>query len=187
MSTEFLDERRKSLEDEFFHRENQKKLEAMKDKLSAQESRDELRRASGMNDDAVLDRLVALGIRGQTIAALSLVPLIVVAWADGSIQANERSSILESAKGKGIDAGGPGHEILSSWLDHKPEPALFDAWEGYIKTLVVELTDEQRKLMRTQILGFARMIAESSGGILGFGKVSASEEKVLARIDGAFH
>lgn len=186
VSTDFLDDRRKSLEDEFFHRENQKKLEAMKEKLSAQESREELRKASGMTDDAVLDKLTALGMRGQTVAALSLVPLIVVAWSDGSIQPNERKAILESAKGKGIESGAPAYEILASWLDQKPEPSLFDAWESYIQALVKELTEEQRKLMKTQILGFARMIAESAGGVLGFGKVSSAEEKVLDRIDGAF-
>jgi hypothetical protein len=187
VSSDFLDDRRKSLEDEFFYRENQKKLAILKNKLSVQETRAELREVSGMDDDDVLDRLVALGLKGETIAALSLVPLIAVAWADGAIQPGERTSILDCAKRKGISLGEPSYDVLSTWLDHKPEASLLDAWEDYVRALVKQLTDEQRKLMLTQIIGFARVIAESAGGVLGFRKVSSAEDKVLRRIEAAFH
>ena len=60
MSTS-LEDRGRALEDEFFHKENQKKIDALRGKLDAQRTRDELRRTSGMTDDAVLDRLIALG------------------------------------------------------------------------------------------------------------------------------
>src|SRR5690349_10262786 len=56
-----LEERGRALENQFYEKENQEKLAAMKTKLDTQRSKDELRRASGMSDDAVLDRLVALG------------------------------------------------------------------------------------------------------------------------------
>src|SRR5678815_5203129 len=88
-----LEERGRALENQFYEKENQEKLAAMKKKLDAQQSKDELRKASGMSDDAVLDKLVALGLRANTIAALSLVPLIQVAWADGTVQDNERTAI----------------------------------------------------------------------------------------------
>ncbi len=95
-----LEERGRALEDEFFHKENTAKLAAMKAKLESQSNKEELRKASGMTDDDVLDRLVALGMRADTIAALSLVPLVAVAWADGEIQDDERSAILQGAHGK---------------------------------------------------------------------------------------
>ena len=98
-----LEERGRALEDQFFEKENQQKLAAMKQRLDAQQTREELRKASGMTDDAVLDKLVALGLRSNTIAALSLVPLIAVAWADGEIQDNERTAILQGAHGKGLE------------------------------------------------------------------------------------
>src|SRR5262245_36827258 len=127
-----LEERGKALEDEFFYKEDQKKLAQMKDKIDAQAGREELKKVSGMSDDAVLDQLVALGLRANTIAALSLVPLIAVAWADGTIQDNEREAILQGAHGKGLDKGSPGHELLLSWLNKKPDDSLFGAWEAYI-------------------------------------------------------
>src|SRR5688572_13841673 len=70
-----LEDRAKALEDQFFEKENQKKLEAMRSQEAAKTTREELRKASGMTDEKVLDRLIALGLKTNTIAALSLVPL----------------------------------------------------------------------------------------------------------------
>jgi hypothetical protein len=181
-----LQDRERALENQFYEKENQDKLAAMKHKLDAQQSKDELRKASGMSDDAVLDQLVALGLRANTIAALSLVPLIQVAWADGAIQDNERTAILQGAHGKGLEEGSDGYELLQSWLKRRPGDELFTAWETYIKALAAQLNDEQNRLLRNQIVGFAKLVATAAGGILGFGKVSASEEKILHRIEAAF-
>lgn len=186
MSELTLQDRERALENQFYEKENQEKLAAMKRKLDTQRSKDELRKASGMTDDAVLDQLVALGMRSNTIAALSLVPLIQVAWADGTIQDNERTAILQGAHGKGLEEGSDGYELLQTWLKRQPGDELFTAWEAYIKALASQLNDEQNRLLRNQIVGFAKLVATSAGGILGFGKVSASEEKVLHRIEGAF-
>ena len=186
MSGVTLEDRAKALEDQFFEKENAKKLEAMRAKESEKASREELRKASGMTDDAVLDKLIALGLKTNTIAALSLVPLIEVAWADGEIQDNERNAILQGAHGKGLEAGSDGYDLLQNWLKRKPSTELFDAWQSYIKALAGQLNDEQNKLLKNQIVGFAKMVAASAGGFLGIGKVSASEEKALSRIEAAF-
>ncbi len=53
--------------------------------------------------------------------------------------------------------------------------------------LASQLNDEQNRLLKNQIVGFAKMVAASAGGFLGIGKVSASEEKVLSRIEAAFN
>lgn len=187
MSEVTLEERGRALENQFFEKENQKKLEAMRAKEAAQSTREDLRKASGMTDDAVLDKLVALGLKTNTIAALSLVPLIEVAWADGEVQDNERNAILQGAHGKGLEQGSDGYDLLQSWLRKKPTSELFDAWTAYIKALASQLNDEQNKLLKNQIVGFAKMVAASAGGFLGIGKVSAGEEKVLSRIESAFH
>lgn len=183
---DFLDDRRAALEDEFFHKENEKKLSKLREQLSAKESKEELKKASGMTDDEVIDKLVALGLRGTTVAALSLVPLIAVAWADGELQENERESILQAANAKGMGPGTPGHELLTSWLVKKPDDSLVDAWQEYMKALMAQLNDEQVRMLKNQIVGFAKVIAESAGGFLGFNKVSGKEKEVLVRIEQAF-
>ena len=181
-----LEERGRALENQFYEKENNEKLAAMKDKLDSASSKDELRKASGMTDEAVLDKLVHLGLKANTIAALSLVPLIEVAWADGEIQDNERTAILQGAHGKGLEQGTDGYELLQTWLKAKPSSELLEAWEGYIKALTGQLNEEQNRLLKNQIVGFAKMVAAAAGGFLGIGRVSASEEKVLARIEAAF-
>lgn len=187
MSNVTLEERGRALEDQFYEKENQAKLAAMKEKLDTQGSKDELRKASGMSDDTVLDKLVHLGLRANTIAALSLVPLIQVAWADGKIQDNERTAILQGAHGKGLEQGTAGYELLQTWLQKPPSEDLMTAWEAYIKALTGQLNDEQNRLLKNQIVGFAKMVAAAAGGILGFGKISAEEEKILQRIEQTFH
>jgi hypothetical protein len=186
MSTQSLEDRGRALEDEFFHKEEQKKLAQMKQKLAAQESREELKKVSGMTDDAVLDKLAGLGLRANTVAALSLVPLIAVAWADGSIQDQERLAILEAAEKKGLGKGTPGHDLLTGWLSRKPDDSLFDTWHAYISALAAQLTDDQIRKLRGEIVGFAKLVAGASGGVLGIGKISGKEEKVLQRIESAF-
>jgi len=181
-----LEERGHALENQFYEKENQAKLTALKAKLDRQQSKEDLRKASGMADEAVLDKLVQLGLTGNTIAALSLVPLIQVAWADGTIQDNERDAILDGAHRKGLEQGTAGYELLQTWLAQRPSEELMIAWEAYIKALVGQLTDEQNRLLKTQIVGFAKVVAASAGGFAGFGKISATEQKVLMRIEAAF-
>jgi len=186
MSEVTLEERGRALENQFYEKENKDKLAAMKSKLDTQSSKEDLRKVSGMTDDAVLDKLVNLGMTANTIAALSLVPLIQVAWADGQIQDNERTAILQGAHGKGLEKGTPGYDLLQTWLAKRPSDELLEAWEAYIKSLTAQLNDEQNRLLKNQIVGFAKMVAGAAGGFLGIGRVSASEEKVLARIEAAF-
>src|SRR5262245_19780368 len=102
------------------------------------------------------------------------------------MQDNERDAILHGAKGKGLEEGTPGYALLETWLARKPDDSLFEAWLGYIKALAAQLNDEQNRLLKKQILNFANLIAGSAGGFLGIGKVSGSEEKVLAKIEAAF-
>jgi biopolymer transport protein ExbB len=52
--------------------------------------------------------------------------------------------------------------------------------------LASQLNEEQNRLLKNQIVGFAKMVAAAAGGILGFGKVSGDEEKVLNQIEAAF-
>jgi hypothetical protein len=60
------------------------------------------------------------------------------------------------------------------------------ARDAPINMLASQLNDEQNRLLKNQIVGFAKLIATAAGGILGIGKVSTSEEKVLHRIEERF-
>lgn len=184
--SKILDERRQSLEDEFFHKQSQENLEALRKQLAQQTSKEELRKASGMTDEAVLDKLLDLGIGAETVLALSLVPLIHVAWADGKIQDEEREAILQGAQKKGIARESAAFGLLQAWLSQQPRPSLFDTWESYIKALRGRLSEAETAQLEAQVTRFARHVAEAAGGFLGIGKISGAEEAALARIEAAF-
>lgn len=186
MSKEFLKDRRESLEEEFFHKLQSDQIETLRAELERKEGREQLQAASGIADEAVLDQLAALGLSGVTMAALSMVPLVWVAWADGGVQEEERQAVLKAAHDRGIEEAGAAHQILAGWLAKKPKQVLFDAWAGYTRALADSLVPAQRAQLRGQIVGLARQVAESAGGFLGIHRISHKEEVALEAIEAAF-
>ncbi|HTE54939.1 MAG TPA: hypothetical protein VK698_28995 [Kofleriaceae bacterium] len=185
-SRDFLKDRREALEEEFFHKLQEQQLAALRTELDRKATREELRTSCGIADDAVLDQLVALGVSGSTMAALSMVPLVSVAWADGEVQDRERTAVLKAAHERGVDEKGPAHSLLAGWLARRPSPQLFDAWASYTRALAATLVPSQRVQLRQQIAGMARKVAESAGGFLGLGKIGQQEEATLAAIAAVF-
>lgn len=181
-----LDDRRKALEEKFFKDLEAKQIEELRARKAKQATKEELRKASGMTDEQVLDRLIELGISAETVSAMSLVPLIQVAWADGEVQQNEHDAIINFAHAKGIEKDSPAHVLLSKWLQKRPGNDLLDAWVSYIHALDEHLNAEQRKILKRQVIDKARTIAESAGGFLGFKKISREEEDMLAKLASAF-
>lgn len=176
----------RSLEDAFFARENAKLLEEMRRRSALRDRRDALRQVIKGADDALLDRLLDLGVNAETVLAMMLLPLVRVAWADGAIDPKEREAIQKAAEQRGIHPGSPGHELLANWLDHQPGESTVAAWANYIKGTWPSLTSPERDELRERLLRLARGVAEAAGGFLGLGsKVSAAERTVLDEIEAA--
>jgi len=181
-----LGDRVRTLEDEFFRREDERLTQQLRELKHREASREALATASGISKQAILDALLNLGIRPEVIGALSVVPLVEVAWADGTLDAREKRAILDRAEKSGIAPGAIDHDLLRSWLDHKPEPKLLTAWTHLIQGMCEQLTDEQVTALRTGLVERARAIAKASGGLLGVGSVSTVEEDMIRRLESAF-
>jgi len=175
----------RALEEAFFARENSKLLERMRERAERAERRAALREVAPHADDALLDHLIDLGIRPETALAMVLVPLAVVAWADGSIDARERAAILSAAEERGVAHGSPGHALLETWLSRPPGPEILAAWKRYIDATWSVFNDVERRAMRERMLGLARGVAEAAGGILGIRSVSAAERAALDELEQA--
>ena len=187
MADEFLGDRKKALEESFFAKENAKLVERLRTRKLAEQAEQSLMQASGIRDTEILRKLVELGIEADTWAAISLVPLIEVAWADGNIDPKERRAVLSAAEASGLLPGTPGYELLESWLAHRPDGRLIETWGEYIVALCANLGEAERHALAQEVLGRARSVAESAGGILGMGnKVSPEEEVMLSELKKAF-
>ena len=156
-----LSDRGRSLEEEFFKREDAKLLERLRALKHAETTRDLISRATGIKNKERLDKLMELKIGGETAAALSVLPIVEVAWADGSIDAKEREFLLQHAATKGFVDGYPvsvlgryEKELLSfvesqhpkaldlvrtkKKLDKDVEDALQAALKAFAQTFVVD-------------------------------------------------
>jgi len=177
----------RSLEELFFHKHNRVLAEQLHKDDTRRQKRQQLADATGIKDDALLDQLVDLDIDPATMVAFGLIPLIEIAWADFTMEPEERDTLLRVAGEQGIARDSVPGKILDQWLQKRPPRELLDAWKVYIRSLCEHLDRDQKSQLRDRLLGRARAIAESAGGFLGFGsKTSDAEEKKIRDLAKAF-
>lgn len=180
-----LHERGKSLEEAFFAKQSRDLIEKLKTQDQTAEAVDALRKATGIADESVLEGMVELGLGPETVASLSLVPLVDVAWADGEILEAERQAILEAAHSAGLDNAAT-NELLSGWLKRRPELEVIDLWKDYVAELKQSLTPDVFAALKKDIMGRAFEVADSAGGLLGIGTISKAERRRLSELEEAF-
>lgn len=138
----------------------------------------------GINDESLARELVDLGFAHKTAGVFPLLPLVYVAWADGSVSNAERSRILELAEEKGAKPGTAGYEFLSDLLERPLQPSFFDTCIKTIRKILENRTANDGETSKQDLVSLSLSVAEASGGFLGlFGdKVSDEERKVLEDI-----
>lgn len=186
MTEEAFYHRARTLEDRFFAQRDVELLEKLRQRRYEEVTVEELGHASGITDKALLANLAKLKITPQTLAALSVVPLIDVAWADGSIAPEEREAVLKAAVESGMPKDGPGYRQLETWLTTRPDERLLDVWADYVATLSKHLDPKDYHHVRDNLLARAKNVAQAAGGYLGYGSISPSEHKVLDKLAAAF-
>jgi hypothetical protein len=186
MSDEFLGDRKKALEAAFFAKQNAALLERLRVQHQRESRKEQLQSVCDLRDPELLEKLVDLGVDAESWAALSLVPLVEVAWADGALEPREREAILDAAAEEGIAPGSPGQALLDSWLGARPQPSLFATWGAYATGLAAKLDAAQRAELRRDIVERASKVAKAAGGLLGLATVSEAEKRVLAALEKPF-
>jgi len=196
MSQEMLAEKSRVLEEQFFRERDLELLEYLRSQAVENEQgttsdelqlRNQLAEIAHVHETQVLDELIRVGITAGSFVALTLIPLVRVAWADGAIQDRERDAVLQAAAAEGITVDSANYRLLEGWLDERPQPALLEAWRDYALALARDLDAESLAAIRRITIDRARRIADSSGGILGLvGRISREEELALIDLDRAF-
>ncbi len=188
MSEDFL-KRGRALEDAFFHESNKKLLAEFRDHLQAMERKAQLADASGIHDENVLNRLLEMNIGPETLAALTLIPLVEVAWADGKMPDTQRKAVMEAVEKSGVEHDDDAHALLEEWLNERPGPEMLSVWKDYVVALRQQMDAEAVDQLKHDLLDRAYSIADAAGGILGLGigsRVSKKEQEMLDELSSAF-
>ena len=175
-------ERGRTLEEDYFRRKEQEVIEKMRRNAAAEAERRRMGEQAGVADQDVLLDLQELGYTPETVMILHLVPLIQMAWAEGSVSDKERDLIVQAARSRGIGAGSSADQQLSRWLTQRPSEQLFEKTLRAIRAILEARSADERTASGRDLLSLATAIASASGGILGFGAVSDDERQLLARI-----
>ena len=182
-----LRDREKSLEEQFFARQSEELRDKLRAKQERERLREELRRIAVIKREDTIERMLELGITPATWAAIALIPLVEVAWANGRVDAKDRRAVLSAAELNGVEPGGPGHQMLDGWLGHRPAGRLLQAWGEYMVELCAALKPGEKRALRDELMGRARQVAEAAGGFLGLGnKISPEEQVVLDELAKVF-
>jgi len=169
-------------EEEYFRRKDRELIERMRQQTAAASARQALETATGIHDAGSLQDLEALGFTPQTIALLPLVPVLQVAWAEGGISSAERELIVNLARSRDIEPGSEADAQLLEWLDRRPAEEMFRKAGRLIAAMLDHPEGTEMQVSADDLMKYCEQIAHASGGIFGFGSVSAEEKSALQQI-----
>ena len=143
--------------------------------LAAKEERVRLKLSEALatDDEALVQRVRALGFDGDSARVFDLLPLIHVAWADGTVQHAERAQILDILTLRGIEPEDEAWIFVSALLEQQPS-------SEYIQLTLELLRDVLKHSGRnpSSIVEMCANVASAAGGFLGFGSAVSNEERV---------
>ena len=178
--------RGKVLEDLFFANRDQELMAKLRGELVTEKKLEALSAASGITDQHTLDMLISNEVTPETLTAVSLIPLVAVAWADGKMEDAERTAILKAANGADVKEGTASYELLESWLQSDQPDGLLEAWKTYVSSLKSALEAAPLGQLKNSVLQRATGVAKSAGGFMGLSTISDVEQKVLDELEQAF-
>jgi hypothetical protein len=171
-------------EEEYFRRKDRELIERMRAEAAATDRRKELEVVTGIHDPQSIIDLEALGFTPQTIALLPLVPVLEVAWAEGGISTAERQMILTLARSGRVAAGSEADHQLQAWLETRPAEETFHKARRLIAAMLDHAEGSELQVSAADLIRHCEQIAHASGGLFGFGSVSAEEKAALQQIAG---
>jgi hypothetical protein len=124
--------------------------------------------------------LAELGFTLETVKLLPLIPVLEMAWAEGGVTPAERKMVVDVARARGVEEGSAADRQLAEWLDRRPEDSVFRRAGRLISALFA--SGGRFDMTPDDLLKYCEAIADASGGLFGFGRVSSEERATLERI-----
>ncbi len=182
-----LESEQSALGDAFFQGEADAQRQRLQLALEEAEARSQIAEATGIHDEKVLAELAGLGIRVETLSALSLFPLVHVAWADGEMDERERAAVLEAAAVAGLESDSIPYRLLEIWTLERPPEDMLIAWKAFVGALKHELREDETENLARNLLGRAERVAKAAGDALDRSPhVSGVEREALDELQEVF-
>lgn len=181
MALKSLNKRERVAEDEYFYRHDAALLDHMREQAAVEEERRRLAEASKIQDQGLLDDLARAGVNPSNATLLHLLPLIQVAWVDGSVSRAERDRIVKVARLRGIEAGCTADQQLTMWLDERPSDEVFETAVRALRASIDALPPDQHETSASSLLERCASVAAASGTFLGLTTPVSALLKDLAR------
>jgi hypothetical protein len=181
------DKVRRENEEKYFLRKETELREKLKQRLQEEAHVARLKGEFGEADERVLKAFEEAGFSRETVVLLHLVPLVEVAWADGSVTGAERLQIHEVAKHRDIKPGTAAFDLLEKWLTERPKQEAFDACRRAIRVIFESLPPEKQTSLENELLTAVQHVAKASGGFLGMGhRINDAEHVAIEKLVKAF-
>lgn len=181
-----LKKRGHALEEKFFADRDAKAVAELRAKLEKQELTAALAEHTGIENAELLQGLVEFGVSVSTLVVVRIIPLVLMSWASGSVESNEREILMNHLHSKGIGTDSPVRTLINGWLNQKPESSLETTWAEFMNAYVPTLEASAKEQFKSEVLSLATDIAEADGGFLGFGSVSQEEKNLQTRLEALF-
>ena len=167
-------DRERALEEEFFRRRERELIEKMRRRAA-------LGAATGLTDQELLNDLEQLGYTRETVTLLHLMPLVLVAWAEGGVSERERALILEAARLRNVEPGSAAYEQLTEWLERRPSKEVTEKTLRLTGAMLQTLPPEEREATTRDLVAYCTQVAEASGGILEIIRTISDEERAMIK------
>lgn len=139
-----------------------------------------------MSDGELAEALKMLGLDEASYRALPLLPLVQVAWADGTVQDAERELILGLARDR-YALEEEGLRLLRNWLHHAPSQAYLRRGRRALLALVRQAEEGGARgpafaSPLFDVVEFSKDVARAAGGWYGRGVISGQEANAIDEI-----
>lgn len=143
-----------------------------------------------VDDDQVIDDLIRLGFNAETVGAIAFIPLIEMAWADGTVSRSESHQIIRLLGKHGYEMGSPPYRLIETLLHQRPTDRFMEHCLFVLRNWYHALPADKAEQAQGNLLEFARVVADASGGFLGglFGsnRVGDEEQELLNKLQATF-
>jgi hypothetical protein len=185
MAKDIFQKRETYLEEEYFRKKEFALLEKLKAVFQKKMDKEAIRKATGVTNEQLLDRLVEIQLDGEMMRAFELYPLVEIAWADGDLDEREARSVLAAGEKRGMAPGSKAYLMLEDRLHKGPDPELRKVWFAYAEELKKVLSPRELETFRNDLLERARGIVAATGHLERLLVDVGGERKVIAAIERA--